>query len=91
MTFRQSPPRPGGRAKGTTNKATEEVRKLALRHGPAALAELARLSLEAGDERARVAASKEILDRAYGKTSQVLGDSNHNKIRVIIMGDDAKL
>lgn len=60
----------GGRPKGRPNKATAEIRELAAKYGPDALAELARLSREAESERARVAACKEILDRAYGKSLQ---------------------
>src|SRR5687767_7035377 len=57
----------GGRQKGTPNKATAEVRGLAMEHGPAAIAELARLSTEAQSETARISACNAILERAYGK------------------------
>lgn len=63
----------GGRQKGTPNKATAEVKELARAHAPAAIAELARLSQEAESEQAKVAAIKEILDRAYGKSTQMVG------------------
>ena len=57
----------GGREKGTPNKATAEVRDLALEYGPAAVAELARLSTEAQSETARIQACNAIVERAYGK------------------------
>jgi 3-methyladenine DNA glycosylase/8-oxoguanine DNA glycosylase len=57
----------GGRQKGTPNKATAEVRDLALAHGPDAVEELARLSKEAQSETARISACSAILERAYGK------------------------
>ena len=57
----------GGRQKGTPNKATAEVRNLALEHGPAAVAELARLSTAAESETARIQACNGIIERAYGK------------------------
>jgi len=60
-------PRFGGRKPGVPNKVTAEVRDLARVHGPAVLEELARLALESESDQARVAATKEILDRAYGK------------------------
>lgn len=63
----------GGRQKGTPNKATAEVKELARAHAPAAIAELARLVTEGESEAARVAAIKEILDRAYGKATQPVG------------------
>ena len=59
--------RRGGRQRGSPNKGTAEVRSLALDHGPAAVAELARLSVEAKNEAARISACNAILDRAYGK------------------------
>jgi hypothetical protein len=59
-------PRFGGRKPGVPNKVTAEVRDLARVHGPAVLEELARLALESESDQARVAAAKEILDRAYG-------------------------
>jgi hypothetical protein len=57
----------GGRQKGTPNKATAEVRELALEHGPEAIKELARLSKEAASEAARISAIGMLIDRAYGK------------------------
>ena len=70
-------PKSGGRKKGTPNKATKEVRALAQEYGEAAIAELARLMTQAESEAARVAAAREILDRAYGKSPQaIVGDPN---------------
>lgn len=65
--------RRGGRAKGTPNKSTADVKAMAQKHGPDAIKELARLALHAEAEPARVAAIKEILDRAYGKSAQPVG------------------
>ncbi len=67
----------GGRKKGTPNKVTAEVSTIARKYGPKAvdkLAELAGLTRKkaAESEQARVAALKEILDRAYGKAPQAL-------------------
>ena len=61
--------RRGGRQKGTPNKATAEVRDLALDYGPAAVKELARLSEHAQSEAARVQACNAIIERAYGKSA----------------------
>lgn len=58
-----------GRKAGTPNKATVEVKRLAQKHGPAALVELARLAGNAVSEQARVSAASIILDRAYGKAA----------------------
>jgi len=45
-------------------------KELAHQYGPDALQELFRLAKHAESEQARVAACKEILDRAYGKSVQ---------------------
>jgi hypothetical protein len=81
-----------GRKKGTPNKETEEVRRLAKVHGPHAITKLRTLMDEAKDERAQVAAAKELLERAYGRSSQTLGiDPTANQIKVVLQGDDTKL
>jgi hypothetical protein len=54
------------------NKATAEVKALAQVHATAVIAELARLATQAESEQARVAAGKELLDRAYGKPTQAV-------------------
>ena len=65
--------RPGaGRPNGSRNKVTFEVRELALQHGPGALAELVKLSKKAKSESVRLAAIREILDRAYGRPPQAM-------------------
>ena len=64
--------RRGGRKKGTPNKATADIKALAMVHGPAAVLQLAALAKKAESEAARVAAIKELLDRAYGKAAQAV-------------------
>ena len=67
----------GGRKAGTPNKATADVKALAQSYAPEAIKELARLATSAQSEQARVAAIKEILDRAYGK-AHITADVNNN-------------
>ena len=67
---RKGTPKTGGRRKGTPNKVTVAVKEAALQHGPAAVAELARLMTEGRTDQVRIAACREILDRAYGKSRQ---------------------
>ena len=64
----------GGRAKGTRNKATLEIKAAASQHGAKAIQEQARLAglVEDGkgkaeSEQAQIAALNGILDRGYGK------------------------
>lgn len=66
--------RPGaGRPKGSKNKATAEVREIAKKHGPEAVKILADIMQSRTYPVAgRVAAAREILDRAYGKAPQAL-------------------
>jgi hypothetical protein len=65
--------RPGaGRPIGSHNKVTNDIAQLARSYVPAAVVELGRLMLHAESESARVAAIKEIFDRAYGKSVQAL-------------------
>lgn len=68
---------------------TAEVKELALQYGPDAVVEMAKLAgLVAGAkpaeaEQARIAALKEILDRAYGKPTQhVAGSEDEPEIQV---------
>ena len=74
---RKGEPKTGRRIAGTPNKSTAEIRELAGQYAPTALAELARLGTHANSEQARVSACKEILDRAYGKSTQVMERYDH--------------
>ena len=51
-------------------KVLTEVKALAQQYGEEAFNELVRLSKHADDERVRLSAIKELLDRAYGKPAQ---------------------
>lgn len=63
------------RTKGALNKSTADVKALASKYTDAAMKELGRLSLNAESESARVAAIRELFDRAYGKATQkIAGD-----------------
>lgn len=76
--------RRGGRKKGTPNKSTADIRDLMRNYTAAAAAELARLAVEAESEAARVAAIKEIFDRAYGKSAQPhVGDDDLPPIQTV--------
>jgi hypothetical protein len=62
----------GGRLSGTPNKTTVQIREAARAHGDAALAVLAHIMAESASDTARIAAAREILDRAYGKAPQAM-------------------
>jgi hypothetical protein len=87
-----------GRKPGVPNKATAEIKELARQYGPgsiAGLAELAGLGPKkkgvAKSELARIAAYKEILDRAYGKARQPItgGDDDEPPVTVSFRWADA--
>lgn len=62
-------PKAGGRAKGTLNKATLEIKELARAEGPYAIGRLVTLARDQSGAVA-VAACRELLDRGYGKAPQ---------------------
>jgi hypothetical protein len=45
---------------------------LARQHAPSAIAELARLAVKAKSETARIAATRELLDRGYGRPRKAM-------------------
>ena len=77
-----------GRPKGP-NKTTRDIRELAQTYGPRVIIGLAQMaglepfpSSEPPSEWARMTAYKELLDRAYGKSSQVLANDPDNPLTV---------
>lgn len=80
-----------GRPKGMKNKVTQEVRQLALDFAPRAFAELKRIAEKGKHEEARIAAIKEILDRAYGKVSQNLNLKTAGPVLLYLNLDDENL
>jgi hypothetical protein len=72
----------GGRPKGTPNKITLEIRTLAQKHGPEAFARIVELSASADTHAVRLAAAREILDRAYGRSPQpITGEGGEGPIQ----------
>jgi hypothetical protein len=64
-------PRTGGRKRGTPNKATADVKALASVHAPEAIGVLvAIMNSTASSDAARVAAARDLLDRAFGRAHQ---------------------
>lgn len=62
----------GGRQKGTPNKATADVKAVASQYTEEAVQTLAKIMRDSDSDAAKVAAVKEILDRAHGKARQAL-------------------
>lgn len=61
---------PRGRPKGALNKSTKDIKALAQKHTPKALATLVGIMEHGESDAARVAAAKELLDRGHGKAHQ---------------------
>jgi|SRR5262245_5071332 len=74
MPFRKGDPKPpgSGRGKGQVNKATVGVKAALAEHVPQMAKELVRLATGAKTEATRIAAIKEVFDRAIGKAAQVV-------------------
>ena len=81
----------GGRGKGTPNRVTAEIRAVDLDHGPATFERLVKLSQSAESEAVRLAACREILDRAYGKPQQSIAVSDDRENRPAHEYTDAEL
>ena len=62
--------RTAGRRKGEPNKTTADIKRALAKYADAMVAELVRLATKAESEATRIAAIKEIFDRAFGKASQ---------------------
>ena len=71
------------RSTAPPDAATVLIRESIRAHVPAAVAELARLALDANSETARVAAINALIDRGYGKLKDVAdGDDGTHAITV---------
>lgn len=71
--------RPGaGRPRGAKNKQPNYLRELAQQYTEKALQTLAEIMEHGENETARISASKELLDRGYGKAPQALTDEDGN-------------
>ena len=67
----------GGRVKGTPNAATADIKAIARDHTAKAIKTLIKLVDREDSPATQLGAARELLDRAYGKPSQVLaGDAD---------------
>ena len=76
-----------GRPVGSKSKVTPEIRAMAQKHCPAALETIVHLAANAETEATRLAAAKELLDRAYGKPRQsIAAEVSHQPREIILWG-----
>lgn len=67
----------GGRVKGTPNAATADIKAIARDHTAKAIKTLIKLVDREDSPATQLGAARELLDRAYGKPSQVVaGDAD---------------
>ena len=82
----------GGRKKGQLSKGAEEAREKTKRYAPESIRVLIAIQRSPTALNSdKIAASKEILDRAYGKTTANASADAGVTVNVTIKGDDAKL
>lgn len=62
----------GGRAKGTPNKLTADIKALAQEYGADAISTIVGIMNTSENDAARLAAAKELIDRGYGRASQAV-------------------
>lgn len=82
--------RPGsGRPKGCLSEATikgqiakERLRELAAQHVDRLVSEALRIATESDSDQARIAAIKELFDRGFGKSTQVVAGDPDNPVDV---------
>lgn len=74
--------RRGGRQPGTPNKATASIRALAQEHTGEAIEKLVYLMRHAESEAARIAAIKELLDRAHGRPTQPISGEEGGPVAI---------
>lgn len=60
----------GGRKVGSVNKVTADIKALAQSFGAEAINSLIEIARNSESDQARIAASRELLDRGYGKPLQ---------------------
>lgn len=76
-------PRGRGRPKGALNKATAELKAIAREYTEQAVETLAQIMQTSESDAARVAAVNALLDRGWGKPSQVIAGDADNPVTVI--------
>ncbi len=75
----------GGRVAGTLNKSTRDIKEMAQKYTADALNTLHSIMKSSQQDAARVAASREILDRGHGKASQPITGAGDGPIVVQIV------
>lgn len=79
-----------GRPKGALNRLTRPVKELAADQGSASIERLVWLRDHAESEQVQFAASRELLDRGFGRARQEIDVNADNEIRVIIQRDASR-
>ena len=74
----------GGRAAGTPNRATADLKLVAREYGPRVIEKLWGICENGVSDQAKINAARELLDRGYGKPAQpVSGDADGEPVTII--------
>ena len=76
--------RRGGRAKGTQNRISTEIREAARRYGREALQLHVKLMRSSKNEDVRQRSANVILDRAYGRPAQAIDGEDDNSLQLLM-------
>ena len=80
--------RPGaGRPLGSPNKITRPIKELAADHSEASIAKLVWLRDHSENDQVRLAACRELLDRAHGRPRQEIDLTKDDRVVVIVNRD----
>lgn len=73
---------------GGLSKDIAQLKRLCITHAPTALQEMLRLMQHGSDDRIKFDAAQEILNRAMGKPTQMVGGDIDSPLRVEFLGKD---
>jgi hypothetical protein len=76
-----------GRPKGVLNKITRPIKELAASHSEESINTLVYLRDHSKNDQVRLAAARELLDRAHGRPRQEIDMSNDSQVRVFVNRD----
>jgi hypothetical protein len=73
----------GGRAAGTPNKATADLKTTAREYGPRVIEKLWGICEKGESDQAKINAARELLDRGYGKPAQAVTGADEGPVTII--------
>jgi len=84
LTVATEKPKKLGRPKGAVAKTPTTIKYVAQRYGSECIEALARIVKNSSNEQNKIAAAREILDRGYGKATQMIGSDADQPVELVI-------